>query len=128
LNATGSITVESSSRSVSYSYDIETENTNGRTIQGWSTSADSKMRVKPSEPFLPDFQKFYDYYGDSNYGDKIVMAAFSGTATAFTSGRGDLDFSSYDVEARSRTWVFEAKVQVVFLSSLCLTESLPVSF
>lgn len=86
------------------------------------------MRVKPSEPFLPDFQKFYDYYGDSNYGDKIVMAAFSGTATAFTSGRGDLDFSSYDVEARSRTWVFEAKVQVVFLSSLCLTEILPVSF
>ena len=37
---------------------------------------------------------FATYYGDDNWADKWVMAALDSTPTAFTSGRGNADFST----------------------------------
>lgn len=54
--------------------------------------------------FYPEFQKYYNYYGDADYGDKWVQAAFTASATDFSSGKGNADFSSYDLDARLRTY------------------------
>ena len=85
-------------------YNVETGNTNDRTIQYFSTTANEKMRPSADQAFYPEFQKYYDYYGDADYGDKWVSAAFDGSATGFSSGRGDADFSKYEADARSRTY------------------------
>lgn len=46
----------------------------------------------------PAFEKFYEYYGKANYGDKWVMAAFDGKATSFKNGNAD--FSKATNESR----------------------------
>jgi hypothetical protein len=70
-------------------------NKNGRTLQGFSLQAEAKMWR------YQDFQAFKAYYGDGNYADKWVTAAFDMTNTGFTSGRGDADFSAVnDVSTR----------------------------
>ena len=67
---------------------------NGRTIQGFSTSADTKMRGNnDNDPYFPVFQKFFDYYGSYNYADEWIINAFYGGTTTFTNGDGD--FSKY---------------------------------
>jgi hypothetical protein len=56
-----------------------------------------------SNPYYDSFLKFVNYYGDATYGDMWVTAAFDGTSTGFSSGRGDADFSSLGLEARAGT-------------------------
>ena len=57
-----------------------------RTIQGFSTSAQSKMYDGcPGCPYH-HYSMFYDYYGDFDYADKWVSAALAGTDMTFTSG------------------------------------------
>jgi len=74
-------------------------NSNGRTIQGFSTGAEAKMySACPGCPYK-DFLMYYEYYGDFNYADKWVTAALAGTATGFTGGRGDADFSLVNDDA-----------------------------
>ena len=69
-------------------------NSNGRTLKGFSTGAESKMyNGCPGCPYK-DFLMYYDYYGDFDYANKWVSAALAGTATGFTSGRGDADFAA----------------------------------
>lgn len=60
-------------------------NTNARTIQGFSTGANTRMRpanpdnsASTSNPYFPDFQKFVDYYGTYDYADKWISAALLG--------------------------------------------------
>ena len=74
-------------------------NSNGRTLQGFSSGAESKMYNGCIGCPYKDFMMYYDYYGDFTYADKWVSAALAGTATAFTSGRGDADFAAINDDA-----------------------------
>ena len=96
--ATGTFNIDGNS--ISYSYSVEDNNVNERTIEGFSTKASTRMRPdQATAPYFPDFQKFVDYYGTPDYADKWVTSAFDGTSTGFT--RGNADFSTYDFEGRA---------------------------
>jgi Low iron-inducible periplasmic protein len=101
LAENGTIKVTGSDTAIAYTYDIETQNTNERTIQYFSVKADEKMRHNSLETndYFVDFQKFFDYYGSFTYADDFIMAAFKGTETSFRNGNAD--FSAYDFEARA---------------------------
>lgn len=80
------------------------ENTNGRTIQGFSLKVD---RMRPANadgsesstnPFFPDFQKFVDFYGTPEYADKWISGAFLGQNAGLT--KGNADFSAVGDAAR----------------------------
>jgi hypothetical protein len=73
-----------------------------RTLQGFSTGAESKMYTCPTDttkaykngcPYT-SYEPYYDYYGDYSYADSIVSAALDATATSFTNG--DQDFTTGD--------------------------------
>ena len=58
-----------------------------RTLQGFSTGAESKMYDGcPGCPYK-HYSMFYEYYGDFAYSDKWVSAALAGNDMGFTSGR-----------------------------------------
>lgn len=80
-----------------YSYTVESDNFNARTIQGFSTGVD-KHRQFGTGDFYPDFQVFQDYYGSTTYADKMVTAALTGTNAGLT--RGNQNYSGLDDEAR----------------------------
>eukprot|EP00979_Chaetoceros_neogracilis_P007780 scaffold1673_cov167-Chaetoceros_neogracile.AAC.9 len=87
----------------SNTYDVANDNKAGRTIQGFSTSADLEQLTTSQDcPGCPykEFKKFYDYYGSSTYADEYVTAALDGTATSFSRGLGDADFSKYGFDGR----------------------------
>ena len=46
-------------------------------------------------PFFKEFQMFKDYYGDTDYADKFIQAAFGGRKTSFTNPGTNFDFSEY---------------------------------
>jgi hypothetical protein len=106
LAANGTITPGSNAAAVGYTYDPLTGNTNARTVQYFSSTANERMRQDgdSSKSFYESFQKFADYYGDATYGDKWVTAAFNAGTTSFSSNRGDADFSSFDYAARAGTF------------------------
>jgi hypothetical protein len=78
-----------------YTYDNRRDNNNARTIQKFSTEASKVMKNcnDGSDCYHDDFQKFVNYYGDADYGDKWITAASKGLATDFSMSRGDADFS-----------------------------------
>ena len=64
-----------------------------RTLEGFSTSAQSKMYDDcPGCPYK-HYEMFYDYYGDFDYADKWVSAALSNGKADFTK-LGDADFGA----------------------------------
>lgn len=69
-----------------------------RTIQGFSTAAETKMRGAAGEPFFPDFQKFVDYYGSSTYADDWLQACFTMGSTSFKNGNAN--FAGYGNDGR----------------------------
>lgn len=77
----------------SYSYSLGDDNQNGRTIQGFSTSARDKMLTCANCPYA-EYEKYFDYYGHADYADKWVMAALDGSITSFNNGNAD--FSKLD--------------------------------
>lgn len=85
--ASGTMTVDGSA-TVSYSYDVLNNNIAKRTIQGFSTSAQSKMAECANCPY-PMYEAFYDYYGEYDYANQIVLAAFSGSKTNFKNFNND---------------------------------------
>jgi len=69
------------------------------TIQSLSTKAETEMRDKDLE-FYPDFQKFLDYFGMTDYANDFVIAAFDKQVT--TSGfHGNFDFTKYNLVGRA---------------------------
>merc|ERR1719271_906977 len=58
-----------------YEYDVEDDNHNGRTIQGFSSGAFSKMYDCSIGCPYHTYKMYYDYYGDFDYADKWVSAA-----------------------------------------------------
>jgi len=96
FNTTGTITLASPTiemTNISYSYSIEEGTKNSRTLKGFSTHACR------SGSMHEDFKKFYDYYGECDYANKWVMAAFDGTKTDLENGNAD--FGIYGLEGRS---------------------------
>lgn len=81
-----------------------TDNKNARTLQYFSTSADTKMRHNEmiSEAYYDDFQKFVNFYGTFEYSDRIIQAAFA--KFSITLGGKELDFSNYRYNGRKRTY------------------------
>lgn len=100
LKTSGTVTVGSSV--LAYSYDVSQDNKNGLTIQGFSTSANTKMRVGGSGSFYEDFQKAVSYYGTYDYGDKLVSNAFDG-ASVDLNGKV-YNFASYGFNGRDRKY------------------------
>ena len=49
-----------------YTYTAATDNKAGRTVKGFSTSLQEKLRDGPGAPY-PDFTYFYDYYGEYTF-------------------------------------------------------------
>jgi len=100
---TGNLTIGSGV--VEYSYDVNTGNVNDRTIQGFSTSAKTKMLDNsascPGCPYA-EFNKYYTYYGDHDYADNFIKAAFDGTRATFSNGLGSADFSQYGLIGREQ--------------------------
>jgi hypothetical protein len=78
-----------------YMYDNRHGNKNDRTIQKFSTDAAKVMKNcdDGSDCYHDDFQKFINYYGDTDYGDKWIIAAAEGLSTEFTSNRGNANFT-----------------------------------
>jgi hypothetical protein len=77
----------------SYEYDARLDNINWLTLQSLSTNAETTMKSL-SGSYYSDFQKFVEFYGDTNYADKWVLGAANGEDTAFTKNRGDANFSA----------------------------------
>ena len=98
LTALGSIQLDGiKSTALAYSYNPETDNKNGRTLAGFSTAAESKMAgCGPSCPYT-DYAKYYEYYGEFDYGHQYVMAALEQRETNFSNG--NVDFSTYSQPA-----------------------------
>merc|ERR1712194_469053 len=73
LAASGSVTIDGKT-DVAYTYDPLVNNVAKRTIQEFSTSAQKKMMECANCPYEM-YQKFYNYYGQYDYANQIVLAA-----------------------------------------------------
>jgi hypothetical protein len=74
--------------SLEYQYDPLRDNGNDRTLQGFSLQAEEKMWECKNCPYST-YQKFYEYYGEFDYANKWVLAAFDGSTTNFDNGNAD---------------------------------------
>jgi len=98
LAPAGSITIDGKN-DISYTYDPLVNNVAKRTIQGFSTSAQNKMAECANCPY-PLYKMFYEYYGQYDYANQIVLAAFAGSKTRFDNFNND--FSSYSYDGREQ--------------------------
>ena len=101
-----------------YRYDIRQDNRNLRTYHGFGVHAASRSRDCHGCPFHPEFQKFVDFYGDEEYGNRWIMAASTGNKTSFSSSNGDADFGSQTALGRAEGFfhgilVFNVLMQVI---------------
>merc|ERR1711957_974009 len=94
----GSMTVAGSVE-VSYRYNVLSDNIAKRTLQGFSTSAEKKMANCANCPYSM-YAKFYDYYGEYDYANQIVLAAFAGEATSLKNFNND--FLPYSFSGREQ--------------------------
>lgn len=82
-----------------YFYDIRQQNFNGRFLKRFSIEANKSMRPCPECAYFPDFQKFFNFYGNFDYADRWITAAFYSEQTNFENGRGNADFAGYNKDA-----------------------------
>jgi len=92
--ASGSVSIDGKT-DVDYTYDPLVNNVAKRTIQGFSTSAQKKMAECANCPY-PMYDKFYQYYGQYDYANQIVLAAFGGSKTNFKNFNNDFGLYDYD--------------------------------
>jgi hypothetical protein len=88
FNQVGCVTI--GGRSISYKYNQLTDNINALTLQSLSTNA--KKEYKSNGKYHAEFQKFVNYYGVPDYGNKFVTAALDGSKLDFSTP-GTFDFS-----------------------------------
>lgn len=88
--------------SIDYTYDAEKGNTNERTIYSMSANAGRKFRLDgaANQEFFVSFQKYVDYYGEPNFGDRMINAAIQGSRYSFR--EGEFDFSNSSKQTRSK--------------------------
>ena len=69
------------------------------------------MRGAAGQPFFPDFQKFFDYYGSSTYADDWLQACFTKGSTTFDNGNAD--FAGYGDDGRVGKYCCNHLVSVI---------------
>ncbi len=85
-------------QTLNYTYDVLSNNDNGRTLQGFSLQAEERMYNCENCPYST-YEKFYKYYGAFDYADQWILAAFDGGATTFANGNAD--FGPYTAVGRA---------------------------
>jgi len=80
---------------VDYTYSVLENNVAKRQIQAFSTSAQKKMYECTNCPY-DLYNSFYTYYGEHDYANQIVLAAFAGTPTNFKNFNNDFGLLEYD--------------------------------
>lgn len=74
---------------LSYSYDVTTDNMNGRTLSGFSTAAEAKMyRCGDACPYS-EYEKYYNYYKAFDYSDRYVLGAIDQQKVMFANNGKD---------------------------------------
>lgn len=107
-----------------YVYDVDLDNVNGRTLAGFSTDAFQEMWNCTNCPYKT-FNKFVEYYGAPDYGDKMIKAAFNAEQTEFR--YGSLDFTNEPKTSRcgknGRHLLLSSLSDESVLTPLCLHAS-----
>jgi len=93
--SSGTVDIDGVGEDLSYSYDVSKDNINKRSIQGFSTAAQKKMAQCENCPYKM-YQKFYDYYGQYDYANQLVLAAFAGSETNFDNFNNDFGLYGFD--------------------------------
>jgi len=94
LAPTGTLTIDGKTE-VNYGYDPLMNNVAKRSIQSFSTSAKKKMYECANCPYAM-YDKFHKYYGDFDYANEIIIAAFEGRRTNFENFNNDFGLYNYD--------------------------------
>lgn len=97
--ASGEMTFDLSKTPVPYTYNLQSGNKNDRTLALFSTSAKDKMRPCPKCEFYTDYFRFYLFFGATDYANRWILSALTGTRTVFDSSTAD--FQNVSIEARS---------------------------
>jgi len=92
--ASGTVLIDDK-HEVGYTYEPLVNNVAKRTIQGFSTAAQKKMAECANCPYEM-YKKFYDFYGQFDYANQIVLAAFAGTETNFKNFNNDFGLYNYE--------------------------------
>lgn len=106
--ATGIIHFDHFDKNVSYFYNQHNDNLNDRVLQWFSSHAKTKMKPCPNCRYYKEFERFYEFYGKTDYANKWIMTALEGERTAFDSSAPD--FQEFDLEARAGACEVVAKL------------------
>jgi hypothetical protein len=85
----GTLIVPEFQMTLTYTYNPQSDNVLFRAFEGFSRLAQDFMAECAGNCPYPEFKKFHDYYGESDYGDNLISAAFDGTATSLLNGNMD---------------------------------------
>ncbi|KAL3938262.1 MAG: hypothetical protein SGBAC_006785 [Bacillariaceae sp.] len=91
LQSEGNITIDD--QIFHYMYNVSQSNHNDHTLIDLSTHAKSRMWSCSHCPF-DDYQKYYNYYGEFDYADRILQTAFRGEEMKLDNGNMDLGYYS----------------------------------
>ena len=91
LQSEGNITIDD--QSFHYTYNVSESNHNDHTLIELSTHAKSRMWSCSHCPY-DDYQKYYNYYGEFDYADRILQTAFRGEEMELDNGNMDLGYYS----------------------------------
>ncbi|CAJ1931944.1 unnamed protein product [Cylindrotheca closterium] len=104
-----------------YSYNSQFDNFNGRTIQRFSLFAEEEMAACGKNCPYNDFAKFVNYYGEYDYADKWIQAAFFEKSTSFD--RGNIDFSEVGKKALEPAVQIATKFMNIWMYTIRMMES-----
>lgn len=88
---------------IQYTYNVTADNKNDRTIQTLSTKASSKMKLCNTCDYFLYYQNFYQYYGKTDYADRLIQAAATSTKIVFDSS--EADFTSMSPQGRAGKYI-----------------------
>lgn len=108
----GIITLEELKIQLPYIYNPKIDNKNDRSLQTFSTKAISKMKPCTSCEYWFYFDQFFQFYGITDYADKIVNAAADGIAIKLENG--EFDFTNISVEGRGGKFITNSKRYTYF--------------
>ena len=98
MATSGTLNVDGIPTPVAYTNGV---NKNGRTLQGFSTTANIRMKPGDDEDldYFPFFEPYIAYYGTHDFADQIATAGFEGTNANLA--KGDIKLAGYGFEARA---------------------------
>uniref|UniRef100_A0A6U2WPC8 Uncharacterized protein n=1 Tax=Entomoneis paludosa TaxID=265537 RepID=A0A6U2WPC8_9STRA len=117
LEETGTLSLEGKPETISYSYSTANDIKSDHTIRNFSINAKSKFKAHGSThgAFFKDFQKYVDYFGVPDFGDKIISAAFDKSSVSFDDRSLVLEFGNFSPRARRSLIIHTSAYLVVGL-------------